>query len=54
MLIKATRFHPGVPLQVYMVGMVVAEDVDIAESDLAVSVGMLVKATAAAITELAI
>ena len=25
MLIKATRLHPGVPLQVYMEGMVVAE-----------------------------
>ncbi len=25
MLIKATRLHPGVPLQVYMVGMVAAE-----------------------------
>jgi hypothetical protein len=81
MSIKATRLHPGVPLQVYMVGMVVAEVVvegmvevesvvvvlkvavvdmsvvvvvDMAESDVAVSVGMVVKAIVAAITELAI
>ena len=63
MLIKATRLHPGVPLQVYMEGMVVAEVmvegmVEI-ESTVVIfkvavvdmSVIMVVKTTVAAITE---
>ena len=78
MLIKATRLHPGVPLQVYMMGVVVAEVVVegmvevesavvvfkvaivdmsvvvVVESDVVVSVGMVVKATVAAIAELAV
>ena len=62
-VIKATRLHPGVPLQVYMEGMVVAEVVVegvvevesvMVKSDVVVSVDMVVKATVAAITELAI
>ena len=42
MLIKATRLHPGVPLQVYMVGVVVAEAVvDVVVAEVAVN-GMAV------------
>ena len=61
MLIKATGLHPG-PLQVYMEGMVVSEVVVegmveiesmVVESDVAVSVGVVVKEKVAAIAELA-
>ena len=75
MLIKATRLHPGVPLQVCMEGMADAEvvvegmvevesvvvvlkvavvDMSVAVVVESVSVGMVVKVTVAATTELAI